>query len=76
MSQEIRFPEKITYYIGKPTNRHKIPSIYGSSEPNQLTSIRYNSLLTYDNFTDWQTYLSGYGISVELDSDNNWYKID
>ena len=76
MGTEIKFPETPLYYIGKKTNRHKIPSVYGYTQSNQVTAIRYNSVLTYESFTEWQEYLAVYNIIVKLDENGDWYLIE
>ncbi len=76
MGSDIEFPETPLYYIGKKSNRAKTPKIYGLAATSQLTSIRYNSVLTYEIFEDWQEYLAIYNIEVKLDDNGDWYLVD
>jgi len=76
--EKISFPEVLTYYICTDENGQLMPNKYGSVTPTSVMSVNVplEQILKFTDFNLWKTELAMYNITVALDEDNNWYKIE
>ena len=76
--EKISFPEVLTYYICTDVNSQLINNKFGSVSPTNVMSVNIpiEQIQQYTDFNLWKTELAMYNITVALDENNNWYKIE
>ena len=75
---KIIYPEFLTYYICTDANGQLINDKFGSVSTNEIMAVNIpiEQILQYTDFNLWKTELAMYNITVALDENNNWYKIE
>jgi len=75
-NNKIEFPHPPVYYIVKRVLNQTIPTAYDFLKSDQVLATDAEHVQQFESFTNWQTELATYGITVDLDSDGIWYNVE
>ena len=73
---KIEFPNPPIYYIVLRELNQAQPTSYGYINSDQVLATSAEHIQQFTDFNLWKDELYSYGITVALDEDNNWYKVE
>jgi hypothetical protein len=73
---KIEFPELPIYYIILRELDQTTPTSYGYINSDQVLATSAEHIQQFTDFNLWKTELATYGITVALNEEGNWYKVE
>lgn len=73
---KIEFPNPPVYYILRRSLSQPQPTDYNFLKTDQVLATTAKYIQPFEDFNLWKIELATYGITVQLNSDGKWYKIE